>query len=270
MLRADINQQWAIWFAEGLADPRRYVSLTYVQLFSDVRAAVRQTFHDYTNAEQLDISKAVAGFLNWRTERFKGERTRASFGREQRVLLIDLVPIPRCWICGAAFRDEAIDNFLNGANHAILTSPFVDILKPIGLNAQDLRIEVDHVQPFSEGGTNEDNLRLACGWCNRYKSSRLSLYDVDGSPRPAGSNVIGVTSLPQPFWTVRTLAGIRKCEHSQKCTSSVDSAEMTVAPINSAGALNPANLRVTCYEHDPLGSRRLQPAHQVRAIWTVQ
>jgi len=270
LLRADINQQWAQWFAEGLADPRRYANLTYVRLFSDVAEAVRQAFQDYTRSEQREIATAVAEFLNWRTERFKGERGRASLDKEQRVLLIDLLNIPRCWICGAVFREEAIDNFVNGRRNAVQTPPFVDIFKPIGLYEQDLRIEVDHVHPFSEGGSGDDNLRLACGWCNRYKSSFLSLYDVDGTPRPAGPNAIGVSSLPQPFWTVRTLAGLRVCEHPYGCASSVDFKEMTVAPINSCGALNPANLRVTCYEHDPLRPQRLQPEAQVRALWRVR
>jgi hypothetical protein len=268
LLRADINLQWAEWFAEGFADPRRYLKLTYVRLFSDVFIAVQQTFQNYTKPEQLEVARAIASFLNLRTERFRERRSRTSISREQRLLLIDLLPTPRCWICGAEFRVAAIDNFVDGAHHVIQTPPFVDIFKPIGLSEQDFRIEVDHVQPFSEGGADEDNLRLACGWCNRHKSSYLSLYDVAGSPRLPGPNTIGVASLPQPFWTVRVIAALRQCEDARGCASTADSAEMTVAPINSFGALNPPNLRVTCYEHDPLRGRRLQPTAQVRSMWT--
>jgi len=74
LLRADINQQWAQWFAEGLADPRRYANLTYVRLFSDVAEAVRQAFQDYTRSEQREIATAVAEFS---TGALKGSKASA-------------------------------------------------------------------------------------------------------------------------------------------------------------------------------------------------
>lgn len=132
---------------------------------------------------------------------------------------------------------------------------------------RDFAIEVDHVVPFSRGGEDKDNLELACGWCNRSKSANMSIYEVEGQPRSAGPNVLGFGSLPQPFWIVRLLALIRTCEHPDGCDRSVENAEMTVVPIRAGGALNPTNLRVTCYDHDPLGSNRLLPPSAVRKIW---
>jgi hypothetical protein len=143
------------------------------------------------------------------------------------------------------------------------------VYKPRGLIERDLRIEIDHVFPFSQGGQDEDNLQLACGWCNRHKSAHLSIYDVEGQPRSAGQNSLGISSVPQPFWVVRLLALNRTCEYQSGCTRSVQTAELTVAAIRESGALNPTNLRVTCREHDPLGAIRLQPPSVAKQIWDL-
>ncbi|MBG1252214.1 HNH endonuclease [Burkholderia pseudomallei] len=270
LLRSDIHTQWAQWFVEGLADPSRYLEKSYPHIFADVHAAVNRVFPDCTKPERLSLAQTAARFVENSASAIRKLKQRVQADREQRIVLLDLSGNPpRCWICGLRFCGEATENFRNGNAALDLPSPpFLDILKPIGLKPQDLRIEADHVYPFSHGGGDLDNLRLSCGWCNRYKSSLQSLYEVEGRPISAAPNKFGFTTLPQRFWTVRTLATQRSCEHPDGCTASCDDHEMTIAPINDTGALNPGNLRVVCPEHDPYGNARLQHRDAVAALWS--
>jgi hypothetical protein len=161
---------------------------------------------------------------------------------------------PRCWICGYAFDQIAIDSFLISPRHHSLKT-FVDFMKP-RLLQRDYGIEVDHMVPFSQGGGGDANLAIACGWCNKTKGARLSLYDVQAQPAVFIHPRLGVTSLPQPFWVVRILALRKRCEHGS-CHRQVSTSELTATPRNERGAMNPMNLMVTCLEHDRLGSDRL-------------
>ena len=72
--------------------------------------------------------------------------------------------------------------------------------------------------------------------------------------------------LPRPFWTVRVLGTIRTCEEPKGCGRSARNAAITVAPICEDGALNPMNMRVTCYYHDSY-NLRLQPFGKVQEVW---
>lgn len=268
IVRADAFSQWAQWFIEGIANPLKYVRLGYAHLFKDVLSVVSQRFSTHTKPEQLEAARTIAAILMARVEALRMRRERRVLTREQRILLLDLAgQPPKCWACGFVFSRPAVDNFVRGERSAIPVPPFVDILKPIGLKQQDLRIEVDHVFPFAQGGAEEENLRLACGWCNRHKSSLISLYEVEGRPRQAGPSPLAIPSLPQPFWIVRILAVQRRCEHPDGCSASVDTSEMTVAPISTMGTLNPCNLKVTCYGHDPWSAFRLQSVDVVRRLW---
>ncbi|WP_028324753.1 HNH endonuclease [Desulfatirhabdium butyrativorans] len=270
LLRADINEQWAIWFIESLADPRRYAGndVSYAFLFRDVLTVVDQRFHTFTKPEKKRIASTVARILQQRVLAFQAKRQRQPVSRSEKISLIELAgSSPRCWLCGWQFTKEAIDNFIQQGRREIPLPKFIDFLKPRGLKQRDLSIEIDHVVAHVHGGENEGNLRLACGWCNRYKSALTSIYDVEGRPRQVKPNNLGINSLPQPFWIVRLLATERVCEHPEGCDCSADDSEMTIAPICNGGALNPSNLRVTCYSHDNLGSIRFQPSRVVRQLW---
>lgn len=271
LLKSDIRFQWADWFVEGLSDSFRYLdpTITYPHIFSDVHVAVEKAFPDATKPERADLARLAANIIERNANSIRRKKERVRTGREQRIVLLELSGSPpRCWICGLKFSDVAIDNFMDGSSHMHPPSPFIDILKPIGLKQQDLRIEIDHVHPFSHGGEEDDNLRLSCGWCNRQKSAMQSLYDVEGKPLRAGNNTFGINTLPQKFWVVRILALQRSCEHPDGCAASCDTHEMRIAPINENGAMNPANLQVTCPEHDPLKDIRLQRPDTVTALWT--
>lgn len=273
LLRADINEQWAKWFVESLADPRRFAaqSLSYPYLFSEVFQVVDQRFGTFTRYEKQKLASTVARLLQQRIAVFQAERQRRQISRSQKSLLLDLAgTYPRCWICGCQFTEEAINNFIYKERREIPLPILIDILKPRGLKQRDLSIEIDHVVPHAHGGTNEDNLRLACGWCNRHKGDCISIYDVDGRPFPTGSNKLGIKSLPQPFWIVRLLAVGQQCEHPDGCDVSAYNGAVTIAPIVNGGAINPSNLRVTCYTHDSLREIRLQSKSVVKQLWGIK
>jgi hypothetical protein len=271
LLKGDVNEQWARWFVESLVDPRLVAlkKLTYPLLFAEVLNAVENRFGNAkTRPEKQEIASITAKIIFSLSEKLNVDRKRTSFEMYDRRLLLDIAGSPaRCWICGAIFKEEAIENFLFLQKHKITLPPFVDLLKPRGLIERDYMIEIDHVVPFSKGGGESDNLELACGWCNRNKSAHMSIYDVEGQPRTAGVNALGIFTLPQPFWSVRLLALRRFCEHPDGCDKSVEGDEMTVVGIRKGGALNPSNIRITCYEHDPMGKDRLQPPSLVKKVW---
>lgn len=279
LLKGDIQELWVRWFIEGIADPRRYLidskyskySTLYVFVYTDVRREIldASVFPYMTIPEREEIAKSIALCISDMVKSMKLSNVRKPLSDADKKLFLDLAgKPPRCWICGWQFPQIAIDNFMEGTREKV-PSPIVDVFKPRGLKSQDLRIEVDHVLPFSHGGDIKDNLKLACGWCNRYKSSHWLIYDVEGQPIQARSNNFGVSSIPQPFWVVRLLALRRKCEHPEGCQNTVENSELTVMPIRECGALNPTNLRLTCIEHlSPADSRMLSP-DKVKKIYGI-
>jgi hypothetical protein len=270
LLRADINQQWARWFVESLADPVRYIGKPYVYVFSDVYVVIAKTFTEFTDPERKQLASEIATAVWSMSESQSRTLQRSCYDRDTRRTLLDLAGSPpRCWICGAPFTTGAIDGFLSSNKSAIDLPAFIDILKPRGMKHRDLRIEVDHVCPFSRGGPDGDNLRLACGWCNRHKGPFTTIYDVDGRSQLAVFAGFGFSTLPRPLWTARILGMKRRCEHEGGCERSSDNAEVTVCIANKAGTPNPINLRVTCYEHDPYRAVRLQPRSAVRRLWGI-
>jgi len=273
LLRADIREQWARWFVESLADPRRYARerVRYPRIFEDVYGVVQTRFPHFSKPEQMSLASVAARTLLDFVARFRESEGRQPVSLRDRLRLLDFAgDKPRCWICGATFSESAIDSFRDRAEGRISVPLYLDVLKPRGVFPRDLLIEVDHIVPRSRGGGDDvENLALACGWCNRHKSSYSSIYDVEGRPRTPGSKSMQVSSLPQPFWTVRVLATVRNCQHPGGCTYSADNSAVTVAPVCENGTMNPMNLRVTCYQHDPYKSLRYHPYRAVREIWNI-
>jgi len=274
LLRADINEQWGRWFVESLADPRRYAqgpASSYAHVFKDVYAAIESRFHDTPQEERQELASKAAKVVYSQVEFFrKRGRKREAISRSDKLGLLDLAaPRPACWICGDRFSDHAIGVFIGEEVGPSPTPPLVDILAPRGLVARDLSIDIDHIVAHAKGGDNDDNLALACGWCNRHKRDRGSIYEVASEPLLAAPNDLGLGSLPRAFWTVRHLALTQRCEHHSGCKATTRDTRLTVAPINSAGSMNPGNLRVTCYEHDPLADIRLQSPDRVTKLWSI-
>lgn len=272
LLLADIHAEWADWYVRGLLDPEKYVrvkNVGYAHIYSDALAAVRMTQLGLTPKQCNELASVVASYTNNVVQFLGGDARRRKYSREEKITLLALAGAPpRCWICGYGFSESAISCFLGDASADLERLPdFVDVLKPIGLNKRDLQIEIDHKLPFSRGGGDEDNLGLACGWCNKIKSDLMSVYESEGHLRPVRVRGALFSSLPQPFWVVRLLGVQSSCEHPAGCDRSSRNAEMTVTLLSPSGAPTPSNLKVTCYDHDPLREQRLQTRSTVEALW---
>ena len=270
LIDADVRLQWARWCVESLGDPWYFVRRKdgFPSIFAAVFAVVQVRFPHLGDDDRKKLAAVAARVIyHMVEERKQTEPRRSRTGVERRDLLALSGTPPRCWICGAVFQEPALTNFLWGESTQSPVPQFLDILKPRGMASRDLAIEVDHVVPYSLGGGEKDNLALACGWCNRYKAAHTMLYDVEGRPRRTADSAVVGDSLPQPFWTVRLLATVRRCQYTDGCHRSTENAPITVAPIAEKGTMNPVNMLVTCDEHDPYRSRRFWPRRVVRRVW---
>jgi hypothetical protein len=260
ILRADINALWTQWFLESICDPERFVDdyPGYAYVFHAVKNEIPLLFGNLEPHNHVEISQQISRLIHQGISR-RQKRKRIAFDSKIKYLLWNIYgPEPRCWICGYKFSAWAINKFLKNPTDDEAPKPqFIDYMKPIGLTKRDSQIEVDHVFPFSDGGDDcIDNLRLACGWCNTYKSDRLAIYDVAARPPVVCHPRMGRVTIPHPFWTVRLLSLRRQCEYEGGCDKTVNDTELTITSKHKEGALNPINMRVTCLEHDHLGSER--------------
>ena len=261
LLRADAHTLWFRWFLDSILDPERFVVdyPGYPFLVAEVFPRVTSMFPSVP----LDERNALASIITRAVEDEIVRRRNAKRIPISRVTRLDLWdrsgPNQRCWVCGYQFENIAADEFLSlpSAGSVRQLPMFVDLGKPRGLSLRDYKVEVDHVQPVSEGGQSGDNLRLACGWCNSHKSNLISLYDVAGGCRLIKHPRAGKIAVPQPFWVVRILGLRQRCEWHGGCERTVKNSELTVAPRNLSGAMNPINLFAVCNEHDPIRDERL-------------
>ena len=263
ILKADVNLVWARWFAESLCGPScvQKAREGYAYLLSAVRVQVDQRFGEYSNEERNGLSKVMARFVLEEANQLQFKRKVLT--RNERLLLLDLAGgEPRCWVCGYKFERLAIDNFLGGFRPSLLKT-YVDFMKP-RLTARDYLIEVDHIDPFAEGGGGDANLAIACGWCNKTKGARRSLYDVRTSPLLFKHPNLGLKSVPHPFWVVRMLAIRGRCEEPS-CGRKVTDFELTAQARNPEGAVNPMNIMITCPIHDRYADARLVERNLVEA-----
>lgn len=270
ILRSDIGILWSSWFLESLLDPNRYATAgkTYPMLFSDAFRLVTERFSHLTKDEAKLFASEISRELWRRVENIRQGSDRIKLDKNSRYDLLSLAgDQPRCWICGYLFSELAIKNFANGKISELKAFEFVDVFKPIGLNVIDLTIQVDHVEAWSLGGRNLDNLKLSCAWCNRNKSNHTSIYDVSGSALVANSNSYEIHSLPQRFWTIRLISTVRRCEHPSGCSCTTENSELTIEPINPLGMATPTNLRVVCGAHHYLKEKRLMTRDMVSNIW---
>lgn len=255
LLRGDIHRLWAEWFLGAFVDVNRFAvgEVSYANIYKSVREFCLSALG--TKPPVGHLAKVIARLADEEVTRLKRSAKRKGLPIDDRQLMVDLADgRPRCWVCGYRFAEEAIENFLKGKFQHELPAPLlVDIFKPIGLTSRDMQIEVDHVFPFSRGGGDEENLRIACGWCNRHKSNYASLYDTAGVDR-VGKTKSGYYSLPQPLWVVRLLALSGASEYSGKTARDC---ELTVTLRNPNGKATPPNLVVVSSEGE-IPSEQLQ------------
>lgn len=139
-----------------------------------------------------------------------------------------------------------------------------------GIVERDEGIEIEHVVPVASGGSGQANLRLACGWCNKYKSNRISIYESSFlAPRTTkfriGSYLLN--ELPVPFWTIRILALRGNCQHLAGCSNTAKTSQLFIALRDWTGSPNPTNLMVFCENHDPIRVDRMQSRTYVQKLW---
>lgn len=267
LLRADTNLLWARWFVESVCSPLTEGTprLGYAFIYAEVAHVVSLAFQTLPRDERSVLASAIARFVLEDADARR--RVRQPLSRDERWAILEKAgPLPRCWICGYPFSEQAVSRFLGLTS---ITTPvalpeFIDCMKPRGISQRDLGIEVDHVVPVAAGGENEENLALACGWCNGQKGARLTLYDTGADDVVLIHPKLGRISVPRPFWIVRLLAIRGRCEWPGGCTRTTKTSELTVAPRWEKGTMNPMNLQLTCAEHDPLGESRLVS----RKAWT--
>ncbi|MDP1680498.1 MAG: HNH endonuclease [Burkholderiales bacterium] len=275
VLRADASSMWLRWYLAGLSSPQRWTldkSASEAAIYVEAISRAGSLFPNESANDKEAFAKIVARVLMQEVHRRRGTARTAPTRLIKQNLIAAATP-PRCWMCGYAFRSDAISNFL-GANKppvSLVLPKIVDLFRPRGLIERDLQIEVDHIIPVAGGGGAGSNFALACGWCNSHKGARLSIYDTGVDPKPAAQGFVfsGTTlhELPRMFWTIRLLTVRQKCEHVGGCTATTQNHEMFVALRDLRGSPNPSNLGVYCAAHDPHVSERFVDESRARRIW---
>ena len=272
ILKSDVYSLWFRWFVEGLCNPLRYLdeSKTIVNVLADTKDRVDNMYASEPQDEREALAKNIATHVMAEVQR-RRQLKRVNASLIQKRELVDVANgKPRCWMCGFEFSQTTIDRFLRKENSTVSSLPqFVDILRPRGLYIRDVCIEVEHIVPVASGGGGLDNLALACGWCNKSKGVRNSIYDADARA-PRATFRLGTHTwheLPHPFWVVRLLAVRRRCEHVSGCLATVENAELFIAPTDHRGSPNPINLHVFCSNHDPYSGSRFYGREEARKIW---
>lgn len=276
LLEADAKITWTNWFVDGLIDRTPYVlnrNLRYAQLYVEIQKQLRDLYPSLP-VDEIRMAASVLSDLAWDDISRRRNSARIKLSREEREeLWFAAEPQPRCYLCGYMFADRARDRYLNRGTASRIEREdlplLVDFTRPRGLLVRDVSIEVDHVAAVAGGGqSHPSNLKLSCGWCNRVKSDRTSLYAAPATF--AGSMYVqglGRISLPQPLWILRIVATRGRCEHPSGCTATLQSHELFVAPRNIDAMLNPVNCRVYCAEHDPWSTLRFVGRNSVLRLF---
>jgi hypothetical protein len=267
LLRADINQVWSEWFLEAMCDVKALgLRTTYPALFEVIWQRVETlALPSVPKDEKKSVSKTIADLLQRRMEAQRVVKRAAQSVSIKRELVDMCHADPRCWICGYPFCERELDRFLGRGGVGRGSLPmFVDFISQRGMTSRDFQVEIDHVNPFSAGGRDGENLRLSCGWCNASKSWKTSLYQCGTDCVRGKHPSLGVLSLPSRFWIVRLMASRRQCECPEGCTVTSAKEQLYVSPMSLKGAMNPMNLVVTCRGHDTLIEKRFVARSEAR------
>lgn len=173
--------------------------------------------------------------------------------------LIGMDTKPKCWICRRPFIDKAISNFTSkGKKHQLHPLSSVDFMFPRGVNSQDLRIEIEHVIPFSKKAKSPDNienLALSCGWCNNAKSNHMSIYTTNRNGKYYKHPSLGLRSIPNRYWIVKLFMLQSKCEDCGT-EPTIQGNELRITLKNPKGVANINNLKAVCGNCDDIKGHR--------------
>jgi hypothetical protein len=267
LLKADQTRLWLRWFLEGLATPWLFVgdaTKSKIHVYELVLKNIQSLYPDEDIHNKHALADGIAEHIYAEVER-RRDVSRDFATPDKKQELIDAATPARCYLCGYAFSREAIDKLLKvKGRNPIQTPPIIDILRPRGLALRDMGIEIEHVVPVAVGGAGQNNLRLSCGWCNRHKGAKTSLYDASFSAArsacPIGPHVL--YELPEPFWMIRLLAIHPRCQHPGGCAATTKTDELFVALRDWEGSPN-----FYCSVHDPIAMDRFVAPSQAAKIW---
>lgn len=272
LLKGDQVRLWTRWFLEGLISPQPFIkdlSKDELHIFEIALSKIGRLYPDADLNQRKLLASAISKRLFCDIKRKRESEGRDYATIETRRALVEASSHPKCYLCGYHFSKEAIDAFLRvrGRNQVILPT-LIDIFRP-RLIERDVKIEIEHVVPVAEGGNGQDNLKLACGWCNKYKSDKTSIYEANLSPSKISFKIdkYELHELPEPFWQIRLLGIGGRCQHSDGCSTTTNEKELFIALKDWDGSPNPTNLRLYCAEHDPISSYRFMPRDFVSEIW---
>lgn len=274
LLMGDQYRLWLRWFLEGLVSPNRAAIDTkagHLEILASVMARINALHASTELDRRAKLAEAVTAHIFSRVTHLRNAHERDYATAATRHALIAESSTPRCYICGYAFSKEAREAFLRVKGREKVALPaFVDVFRPRGLADRDEKIEIEHIVPVAEGGSGQANLRLACGWCNKHKSDRVSIYESSFMAPRTTAYKIGkyqLNELPNPFWSIRILALRGKCQHVGGCSHTAASSELFVSLIDWLGSPNPTNLAVYCEIHDPIRVDRRQARADVEKLW---
>lgn len=274
LLRGDQHRLWLRWFLEGLVSPHIIANdqnLGKLEVFSAVWNRVDGLYHSIDADRRKKLTDNITNHVFAEVQRLRRGAKRNRIDAATKLALIAGSKPPRCYICGYAFSQEAQDAFLDVKGRNPIQRPvLLDVFRPRGIVDRDVEIEVEHIVPVALGGGGNGNLRLACGWCNKYKSARVSIYEATFmAPRTKGFSIGKNTlhELPNPFWTIRILALRGKCQHVGGCPRTAADDELFISLADWSGSPNPTNLMVYCSAHDPIAAERMQGSTTVTRLW---
>lgn len=274
LLKADQHRLWLKWFVEGIASPSRFAgdaTLGKLDIYKAVLDRVSQKYNQVELERRKALTEKIADHIYAEVDRLRTAHKRDYASSATRQSLIAASSVPRCYICGYAFSQETINEFLKVQGRGSIALPvLVDIFRPRGLTKRDVSIEIEHVVPVAQGGSGQANLRLSCGWCNKHKSSRVSLYEapfVAPRTKPFTLGKHRIHEIPAPFWTVRIMALRGRCQHFNGCDRTVKNAELFIGFTDWSGSPNPTNLSIYCKDHDPIEKDRKVDRVIADQIW---
>jgi hypothetical protein len=273
ILRGDQHRLWLRWFLEGLISPlavARDGGLQRLDVFAAVLKRIELLYPMVESPRRQMLTERITDHIFADVQRLRFPVPRDSADKATKLALLAERTPPRCYICGFAFSEEAQDALLRvKGRDAVRLPKLVDVLRP-RLIDRDISIEIEHVVPVAAGGHGQDNLRLACGWCNKHKSSKVSLYEASHVPPQVPGFKVGpheIHELPHPFWMIRTLALRGSCRYHAGCDRTARTSELFVSLLDWRGSPNPMNLTVFCQEHDPIAADRFQATARVAQLW---
>jgi 5-methylcytosine-specific restriction endonuclease McrA len=250
----------AKWFTQNIYYPQ--ADDKYFDILSNVYEGVQIMPVSATETQKRNLAGVIAKILQY----FFARKKRKVLKVKHKVMLLEQSG-RRCAICGFPFPPESINRFVRTGDRIddetgddeiddndAMMKEWVDFLKPITVEPENMVIEIDHVYPVSRGGASDiENLQLTCRYCNRRKKNFISLFDI-GYAKPEFFNheKFGQISYPHGFYVVRCL----KAAQCFKCGLSAKETELTVALTRIKGQANPTNLFPTCYNCDPLSENR--------------